>query len=175
MRLSLLPALLALTSFAADIHVRNFATVNEHLLRGSEPTAEGLKDLSAAGAKLIIDLREPGPGTLLEKQRAEKLGMQYRNIPFHALTAPTADQMRIVLNLLAANKTQTVFVHCRRGKDRTGTVIACYRIQHDGWNNDRALEEARQHGMSPIERGMRSFILHFTPASNSADPILLTQ
>jgi protein tyrosine/serine phosphatase len=56
-----------------------------------------------------------------------------------------------------------VFVHCRRGKDRTGTVIACYRIQHDGWDNRHALEEAKEHGMSSFERAMRAYILSFKP------------
>jgi hypothetical protein len=42
-------------------------------------------------------------------------------------------------------------------------VIACYRIQHDGWDNRRALAEARDYGMSHLEVAMQSFILHFTP------------
>ena len=46
-----------------------------------------------------------------------------------------------------------VFIHCRRGKDRTGTVIACYRMQHDGWNNAKAQAEANEFGMSHLERG----------------------
>ena len=37
-----------------------------------------------------------------------------------------------------------IFVHCRRGKDRTGTVIACYRIQHDGWANHAGATRGQQ-------------------------------
>jgi tyrosine-protein phosphatase SIW14 len=179
MRLSVLVSLLVIASYAADtprpaVHVRNFAVVNEHLFRGGQPTAEGLTELGSAGVKVIIDLRESGEGTGSEKQQAEKLGIKYNNVPFPSLSAPTPAQIRTVLNLLKENTSQTVFLHCRRGKDRTGTVIACYRIQHDGWDNGRALEEARQFGMSAAEWGMRSFILHFTPTSNAADPVLLT-
>jgi protein tyrosine/serine phosphatase len=54
-------------------------------------------------------------------------------------------------------------VHCWRGKDRTGTIIACYRIQHDGWSSRQALKEAEQRGLSHAEFGMRSFILKFSP------------
>jgi hypothetical protein len=53
-------------------------------------------------------------------------------------------------------------------------VIACYRIQHDGWGNDRALEEAKEYGMSFVERGMRSFILHFSSASTLLDSMSAT-
>jgi len=41
--------------------------------------------------------------------------------------------------------------------------VACYRIEHDGWDNRRASEEASKYGMSWMERGMRSFIVKFKP------------
>jgi tyrosine-protein phosphatase SIW14 len=146
-------------------HVRNFERVNDRLFRGGEPTPVGLQELGAMGVKIDIDLRGSGEGAETEKQQAEKLGMKYVNVPFSAFSAPTNEQVQRVLSLLLQNDSTTVFVHCRRGKDRTGTVIACYRIEHDGWKNDRALEEAKQHGMSFTERAMRSYILRFTPLS----------
>lgn len=115
----------------------------------------------------MIDLRESGQDTLREKQEAQQLGMKYVNIPFRAWSAPTSDQVRTVLFLLMNRGNNMIFVHCRRGKDRTGTVIACYRIQHDGWRNAKALEEAREFGMSRAERGMRSFVLSFSPFPNA--------
>ncbi len=87
--------------------------------------------------------------------------MHYVNIPLKPLAAPTTVEVRRILLLLLNRGANPVFVHCRRGKDRTGTVIACYRIQHDGWKNNRALEEANEYGMSWAELGMRAFILHF--------------
>jgi protein tyrosine/serine phosphatase len=167
-------SLLGVNAFAAETaapvaHVSNFGVVNEHLFRGAEPSVVGLSELGTAGVKLVIDLREAGAATQFEKQQAEKLGMKYTNVPFQPLSAPTSAQIQRVLDLLEHNQGQTVFVHCRRGKDRTGTVIACYRIQHDGWDNGRALQEAKRFGMSPVEVGMRSFVLHFTPALGSGE------
>ena len=153
-------------AFAADTpaaHVRNFAKVNDHLYRGGQPTLIGLQELGAMGVKVDIDLRESGEGTAVESDAARKLGMKYINIPFPPLSAPPTTLVKQVLSLLTGSNTDTVFLHCRRGKDRTGTVIACYRMQHDGWDNQRALAEARQYGMSMTERGMRSYIIHFTP------------
>lgn len=144
-------------------HVRNFSKVNDHLYRGGEPSLVGLQELGAMGVKLVIDLREPGGSTEFEKQEAEKLKMKYVNVPLPPLSAPTKEELGQVLSLLLHDDSQTIFVHCRRGKDRTGTVVACYRIQHDRWKNEQALREARQHGMSMVERGMESYILHFQP------------
>jgi tyrosine-protein phosphatase SIW14 len=152
---------LAATPPAAD--VRNFAQVNEHLYRGGVPTAVGLQELGAMGVKLVIDLRETSKETGVEKAQAEKLGIRYVNVPLRPVSAPTQSEISHILSLLSENETAHVFVHCRRGKDRTGTVVACYRIQHDGWSNKKAQAEANGYGMSRVERGMRSFIDHFTP------------
>jgi tyrosine-protein phosphatase SIW14 len=144
-------------------HVRSFEKVNEQVYRGGDPTAVGLTELGAMGIKVDLDLREASDATKVEKEQAEKLGMKYVNIPMKPFSAPANDAMEHALVLLGQPRPGPVFVHCRRGKDRTGVVIACYRIQHDGWSNQQALEEARKHGMSFTERSMRAYILHFKP------------
>lgn len=141
--------------------------MDQTLWRGAEPSVDGLQELGARGVKLVIDLRESGQDTLREKQEVQQLGMSYVNLPFKALSAPTSEQVKTVLFLLMNRGNNVIFLHCRRGKDRTGTVIACYRIQHDGWKNAKALEEAREFGMSRAERGMRSFVLSFSPFPNA--------
>jgi protein-tyrosine phosphatase len=40
-----------------------------------------------------------------------------------------------------------VFVHCKRGADRTGAFIGLYRVVRQGWNVEQAYEEARAIGM----------------------------
>ncbi len=147
---------------APAVHVRNFDKVNDHIYRGGAPSAVGVQELGAMGVKTIIDLREAGEGTEVEKKEVEKLKLKYINVPLGEFGAPTNAQMELLLGLLQGSS-GALFVHCRRGKDRTGTVVACYRIQHDGWNNKRALEEAKEHGMSSFERAMRAYILHFAP------------
>jgi tyrosine-protein phosphatase SIW14 len=163
---------LGLLASAADnpaaAHVRNFAEVSDHLYRGGQPTQRGLEELAALHVDLVIDLREPSQDVTLEQQMVEALKMKFINIPFSGYGAPSNDQMQRVLWLLVNGDSKRIFVHCWRGKDRTGTVVACYRIQHDGWDNRRALAEAHKYGMSVTERGMRSYILHFSPLSLSA-------
>jgi tyrosine-protein phosphatase SIW14 len=163
--LCFLPVVFGADPILALEHVPNFHRVNDRIYRSGEPSVVGLQELGAFGIKRVIDLREKSEATTFEKETLEKLGIKYTNIPFAALSAPSNQQIESVLKLLTDNDASPILVHCRRGKDRTGTVIACYRIQHDGWDNSRALAEAKEYGMSSLERGMRAYILHFVPIS----------
>ena len=166
LRCWLLALALPLLAAGADhpvIHIRNFGRVNDHLFRGGEPTPEGLRELAAMHVTLDIDLREAGSATESERRVAEGLGIHYTSVPMNGFTAPSQAQIKRVLTLIMPDDAGQIFVHCRRGKDRTGTVIACYRIEHDGWDHRRAQEEANRYGMSWTERGMRAFVLHFQP------------
>lgn len=153
------------------VHVRNFAAVNDHVFRGGQPEAEGFRELAKDHVTLVLNLREPGPGSEAERRLVEQLGMSYRNVPIPRTSAPTRDEIKQVLAILTPDDNGKVFVHCLRGKDRTGTVIACYRIQHDGWSPQRAAEEARRMGMSHVELGMHAFILSFRPVDLLAPAI----
>jgi tyrosine-protein phosphatase SIW14 len=147
---------------AADLSgVGNFHQINDHVYRGAQPTAEGFQRLAQMGVKTIIDLRESGSRADSEKRIVEKDGMHYINIPFAGLGAPSDQQVSKVLALFTDMASGPVFVHCRRGADRTGTVVACYRVSHDHWKNQDALAEAKQNGMAGIERAMQQYVLRY--------------
>lgn len=93
--------------------------------------------------------------------------MRYINVPMDGLAAPTFEEVARLHAIFDNPAAGPVFVHCLHGADRTGTVIACYRIAHDHWDNSKALAEARTDGMSWLERAMQRFVLDFSP-SNSA-------
>jgi protein tyrosine/serine phosphatase len=146
--------------------VANFHQVDEHVYRGAQPTEEGLKSLAKLGVKTIVDLRGGGDHTAWEQKAVEALGMRYVHVPLRGMSAPSDEDVAKVLALIdspAASTNWPVFVHCREGKDRTGTVIACYRIRHDRWENEKALEEARLHGMHRVEWAMMSYVLRYKP------------
>lgn len=141
--------------------ILNFGKINDNLYRGAQPDADGMANLKKLGIKTIINLRQPGKSWEAEVEQARTHGLVFTNIPFSGLGRPKDEDVRLVLALIDGGLPSPVFIHCEHGCDRTGTVIACYRIQHDKWSNDAALAEAERYGISKLERGMRKFIASF--------------
>jgi len=141
--------------------ISNFDQVNEQVYRGAQPSDEGFRYLAKIGVKTVLDLREADSRAAAERRAVVASGMQYVNIPMTGLTAPTAAEITTILALMEDGGNGPVFVHCMRGADRTGAVIAAYRIDHDQWDGARALKEAMSHGMSffqlPRQRFIRTF------------------
>jgi protein tyrosine/serine phosphatase len=143
--------------------VPNFHQVTERIFRGGQPEAQGWPELAKLGVKTVVDLRRPGEhSTAAESIAVSGAGMRYVNVPMDGFATPTTAQLAIPLALL--DDGEPVFVHCKLGCDRTGTVIAAYRISRQGWENKRALAEARQMGLHWWENGMRRFIAGYQAA-----------
>lgn len=162
----LLPGFLALSLSLAGLQaasipdlpgVPNFHQVDEHVYRGAQPSDQGFASLAKIGIRTVIDLR----GERSEANAVQRAGLHYVRLPWNGFKAPDDAQIEAVLALLTNSSQWPVFVHCRRGADRTGTAIACYRITHDHWSNEQALAEAKTFGMNPLQIAMRRCILRF--------------
>jgi len=164
-----LPLIPILAKCAADSPVPgvpNFHQVNGNIYRGGQPTAQGWVSLNRLGVKTVLDLRRAGEHSIkAEQQAVEAAGMHYVNVPMFGIVAPTEKKISGALALLQSSDAGPVFVHCRQGMDRTGAVIACYRIAHDGWRNEVALKEAKSYGMHWVEVGLKFYILRFSPSA----------
>ena len=160
-----LSAAFAATILAAPavLGVENFQKVDDHVYRGAQPTIEGFRNLSKQGIQTVVDLREPGDRSTEERKTVTAAGMQYISVPMQGMSAPSRESVVKVLALLGDTTTGPVFVHCKRGADRTGAVIACYRMEHEKWKNDKALAEARSLGMSWFQKAIQSFVASYQP------------
>jgi protein tyrosine phosphatase (PTP) superfamily phosphohydrolase (DUF442 family) len=140
--------------------ILNFGKVSEHLYRGAQPDAAAIKNLKKLGVGLIVNLRMPGEEWTEEAAEAQANGILYTNFPMSGAARPKEEQVREILALFD-NFSGPVFVHCLHGCDRTGTIVACYRIQHDHWTTELAMREARKYGISRLEFLMKRFVLAF--------------
>ncbi len=146
--------------------ITNFARVDNCLYRGAQPDGDGIKSLARLGVRTIVNLRMTNDVWLAEEAEARAMGITYTNVPMSGIGRPTDEQVAKVL-LIIETGTDPVFVHCQHGADRTGTIIACYRIRHDKWPSKQALQEAKEYGMSPLEIGMKHYVVDFGKSHKS--------
>lgn len=149
--------------------IKNFYQVDEHVYRGAQPTDEGFQYLAKIGVKTVIDLRETDERSKAEEGAVVAAGMKYVNVPMTGLTPPTDAEISKILGFLEDASAGPVFVHCKRGADRTGAVIAAYRIDHDHWENGRALSEAMSRGMSFFQIPRQSYVRAFQPRTTGTN------
>ncbi len=138
----------------------NFFRVNDKLARGGQPKDAGFAELKKLGFKTVIDLRDDDERARRGKKKSPKPpGCGLSIMPLANWNRPSIKKisMRSSLRSIFPDN-QPVFVHCRRGADRTGTVMAVYRIKHDGWNAKQASEEAEKFGIGWWQFPMRDFI-----------------
>jgi tyrosine-protein phosphatase SIW14 len=136
----------------------NFHQVNPRLHRGGQPRPGGIGLLSSLGVKTVINLRDDDERAEAEGREATAAGLRYLNIPLARWDRPAAADIERVLALIDDPANGVVFVHCAHGADRTGVVLAAYRISRDGWTSEQAKAEAKQYGMKFWQRGMKDFI-----------------
>lgn len=119
----------------------NLHRVDERVFRGAQPSSEGIEALRELGIKTVINLR------LTEEHRADvdRCGLDYEHVP--SIPIVMGDETVVQFLRVASDPArQPVFIHCRRGADRTGLMTAAYRVVVLGWSKESALREMRTGG-----------------------------
>ncbi len=153
--------LLSATASAQDAtgytELPRFKQVSERLYRGAQPRDGGLSRLRDLGITTIINLRGASAKTKAQEAEARALGLNYFNIALPNWGRPQDAHVRRILEIIAAPENGRVFIHCRTGVDRTGMIVALYRMTYDGWSANDALAEADRNGMRRTQFWMRDY------------------
>ena len=120
----------------------NVGRVASEIFRGAQPEPEGYATLKAMGVRTVVNLRQRHG----EKEAVEAAGMRYVEIPMSFLKKADPVVVRKALSVMTDPANQPVFVHCSVGTDRTGVVVAVYRMEVDGWTKAEAEAEMEEFG-----------------------------
>ena len=145
----------------AGIH--NAGEINDLLYRGAQPGHAGLRELKKLGITTIVDLRRDDPQKAdWERRESAVLGMRFVYIPVGGWDPPSDEQVAEFLGLFREDPKPKVFVHCRFGDDRTGTLVATYRIAVDQWTPKQAIGEMYFFGFNGLwHPSMKKFVEQF--------------
>lgn len=126
--------------------IRNFLRVNEEFCTGGQPRVEHYEALKAMGVRAVINLRQPSEHRAEEERElVEKLGMKYVNIPV-IYGNPQEAEAKEFLKVTDDPANRPAFIHCTAAI-RVGAFWMIRRVLRDGWDMEKAQEEATRIGL----------------------------
>lgn len=136
--------------------------VSEQLWRGPRPkTVADIRALRGQGIKTLINLEwgvyDDFHDDEYEYIRPEDHGLELIDIPCSDVVPPSP--MNVEKFLTAVMDKGPVYVHCLHGKDRTGYMVACYRMRFQGWTYERAKKEMYDFGFHKLPYYLWTFQL----------------
>jgi hypothetical protein len=125
--------------------IPNFGQVTPTLYRGGQPSVEGFERLAHMGIAIVVDTgRSKRDETLIKN-----LGMVYVSLPWYC-PFPKDEVFARFIKITRENPGKKIFVHCRLGDDRTGMMIAAYRMGEQGWTAKEAMREMHEFGFRGV-------------------------
>ncbi len=126
------------------------------IYRGGQPTPEEVAALgSDLGVRTILKLDVQN----LDEERAAARAAKIRLIeipldPYRVGSGDraTTDAAERALRVLTAPENAPVYVHCRRGSDRAGYIVALHRARDQGWSFERISDELARYGHGRLAR-----------------------
>jgi protein tyrosine/serine phosphatase len=155
--------------------ISNAAHVSGTIYRGAQPRPEAFTELRKFGVEVVVDFRDTREDIRSEKVRVEAQDMKFVSIPWNAWHDPSRETVVAFFAVLHDNSGKKIFVHCNRGADRTGVMVALYRIAYDHWTPDQAVAEMSAfHYWSHLLPHLARYVEAF-PATLARDPSLAGQ
>ena len=116
-------------------NLKNLHKVNKNIYRSAQPNREGFKELKKIGANSVLCLRSKN----VDAKLTHNLGL---DIQFLKMDASKISEKDIINALSIIKKApKPILVHCFHGSDRTGAVIAIYRVVYEDWSKKEAIDE----------------------------------
>jgi protein tyrosine/serine phosphatase len=132
--------------------VPNFHYVDNDLYRGGHPDCAGLLKLEDLGIRTVVDLGGGVAGTFHHCKDAQAAGIQvirYKiSLPEITLLGVPDKKLRNLFALIQ-NAPKPIFLSCSLGRDRTGLIVALYRLKRGEMSFPEAESEAIYYGYRP--------------------------
>ncbi len=120
--------------------LKNLYKVNDSIYRCEQPDSLGFEILNKMGVMSVLNLRT----THKDNKLKHKLPIQLYNVKMSAEQITDDDIIRALWIL--KNSPKPIVVHCAHGSDRTGAVLAMYRIVFQNWTKEQAINEMKKGG-----------------------------
>lgn len=117
---------------------KNLYQVSESFHRSEQPKKKGFTFLQNQGFNTIINLREKQNDLKYAK------GQNFIHVHYPIITWRLNESDILNVMQIIKDSSGKVLIHCKHGSDRTGCMVAAYRLVFQGWSKERALAELRR-------------------------------
>jgi protein tyrosine/serine phosphatase len=155
----------------ARARISRLSVVSPELVRGGRPDSGALYFLKRAGIKTIINLRDLKGKLDAEESEAKAMGLNYINIPMSHSERVANSAIHKFLSVVKNPRMQPVYVHCQQGADRTGCMVAIYRMDRQGWGPTKAYQEMLSFNFHPILRNLTASVYEFGARMGRYEPM----
>lgn len=118
---------------ASCVGPANLYQVDARIWRSSQPTPHDFRHLRQQGIGEVLCLRR------WHSDKHEAPGMKLHHIRMNAGEIRDEDIVAALRVMVSAEK--PLLVHCFHGSDRTGVVVAMYRMVVQNWPREKAIAE----------------------------------
>jgi len=146
--------------------ITNLARIETTVACAGAVKLEAVPEIKKMGFASIINLREPseqGAEVEAEGAAAKAAGLRYENIPFN-VASPAPDLVDRFLKAVAEPANKPSFIHCAGG-GRAAAMWMIKRVQLDGWDQTRAMDEATALGLTDR---LKPFVLNYLATHKKA-------
>ena len=129
--------------------ITNFRQVKSTVACAGATTPESMRAVKDMGFAAVVNLRqasENGADVETETAAAQAAGLKYIHLPMNG-AAPDPAVLDRFLEAARDPANNPMFVHCASG-NRAAAVWMVKRVLVDGWDVDKASEEARALGLT---------------------------
>jgi tyrosine-protein phosphatase SIW14 len=159
---AVLPLVQFRTQHARDKRLREVEP--GRVYRSGQMNADGFRDArDLYGIHTVICLRDddpdpevdlrfpPGGGTIKESELCRQLGLRFVFIAPDLVSRRSAPERRPeaierFLAVMDDEDSYPVLIHCNAGLNRTGVMVAVYRMEYQGWGRAEAFRETLDNG-----------------------------
>jgi tyrosine-protein phosphatase SIW14 len=141
-------------SILIDTIFSNLYALNDTIYRCEQPNSLGFIKLNNIGIKSVLNLCLPNK----DKNLIYRLPLNLYNVKMVASNIRDKKIIKALKILKTAPK--PIVIHCNHGSDRTGVVIAMYRIIFQNWTKEKALNEMKngEYGFHKIYSNISHYI-----------------
>lgn len=158
-----------------DPAIKNFNEVTTFLYRGAQPSENGIYALKRFGIESVVTLR--WSKKLIEQERmiCEEVGLKFYSIPLNYMNPPRFEDIVKFVRIIDGSNNHPVYVHCLHGVDRTGIMVAFYRIIRHKWSVDEAYKEMeicgfRKYRLRPFKWKLFKFAAYIASHRSEFEP-----